>query len=407
VVLGEVGGTYEYEVIEAYKNKHITKPILAWCMGTVSEHFPGEVQFGHAGAFAVTNRATADAKNRAMREAGFVVPKSFNALPKSINDVYISLRNKGIILQEKIVEAPSVPEDFNRAVKFKHVRKATHFICTISDDRGEESTYAGVPISQVSTPETGYSIGDVISLLWCKKRYPKWASNFIETVIKTVADHGPAVSGAHNAKVTARAGKDVISSLVTGLLTIGPRFGGAIDGAASHFKRAFTAGLSPQEFVQEMKGKGTPIPGIGHRVKSLRNPDLRVKSLIDYAKETFPDTSLLEFALKVEKMTSAKKDSLILNVDGCVGVLMVDMWQSLGYMASDIDELIDSGTLNAFFVLGRTIGFIGHILDEKRLNMPLYRHPFEDILYDVSKEQTIIKEPCQSATLHSTTKVAV
>jgi ATP citrate (pro-S)-lyase len=46
------------------------------------------------------------------------------------------------------------------------------------------------------------------------------------------ADHGPCVSGAHNTIVTSRAGKDIVSSLVSGLLTIGPRFGGAIDDAA-------------------------------------------------------------------------------------------------------------------------------------------------------------------------------
>ena len=34
------------------------------------------------------------------------------------------------------------------------------------------------------------------------------------------ADHGPAVSGAHNTIVTARAGKDLVSSLTSGLLTI-------------------------------------------------------------------------------------------------------------------------------------------------------------------------------------------
>lgn len=34
------------------------------------------------------------------------------------------------------------------------------------------------------------------------------------------ADHGPAVSGAHNTIVCARAGKDLISSLTSGLLTI-------------------------------------------------------------------------------------------------------------------------------------------------------------------------------------------
>jgi len=34
------------------------------------------------------------------------------------------------------------------------------------------------------------------------------------------ADHGPAVSGAHNTIICARAGKDLISSLASGLLTI-------------------------------------------------------------------------------------------------------------------------------------------------------------------------------------------
>ena len=34
------------------------------------------------------------------------------------------------------------------------------------------------------------------------------------------ADHGPAVSGAHNTIVSARAGKDLVSSLASGLLTI-------------------------------------------------------------------------------------------------------------------------------------------------------------------------------------------
>ena len=43
-------------------------------------------------------------------------------------------------------------------------------------------------------------------------------------------------AGAHNTIVTSRAGKDLISCLVSGLLTIGPRFGGAIDDAARYFQ---------------------------------------------------------------------------------------------------------------------------------------------------------------------------
>ncbi len=379
VLLGEVGGTEEYKVIDAIKDGRITKPVIAWCIGTIAKHFSSGVQFGHAGASANADAETAAAKNKAMAEAGIHVPESFNDLPATINKVYEELRANGTISE--------IPEpDMNVVPK---VRRPKQFICTISDDRGDEATYAGFPISSVATPDTGKGIGDVISLLWFKKQYPEWATQFIETVIKTVADHGPAVSGAHNAKVTARAGKSVVEALVTGLLTIGPRFGGAIDGAAEHFKYADDNNLTPAEFLAHMKKAGIPIPGIGHRIKSLKNPDLRVEGLKKFAKEYFPATPLLDYALTVEQLTTSKKENLILNVDGTIGILMVDMWRALGYTENEIDEFISSGTLNSFFIVGRSIGFIGHILDEKRLAMPMYRHPMDDILYDVQVAEKI------------------
>jgi len=217
ILLGEVGGTEEYKVIEEIKDGRITKPVIAWCIGTIAKYYDSGVQFGHAGASANADSETAEYKNKAMAEAGIHVPASFNDLPAMINKVFTDLKLADIPEPEMSV-CPTV-------------RRSKEFICTISDDRGDEATYAGFPISSVATPDTGKGIGDVVSLLWFKKQYPKWATDFIETVMKTVADHGPAVSGAHNAKVTARAGKSVVESLVTGLLTIGPRFGGAIDGA--------------------------------------------------------------------------------------------------------------------------------------------------------------------------------
>ena len=375
ILLGEVGGTEEYKVIEAIKAGKITKPIIAWCIGTIAKYYDSGVQFGHAGASANGERETADYKNNAMKEAGIHVPATFNDLPATIREVFGSL-NLADIPEPEINTLPSV-------------RRSKQFICTISDDRGEECTYAGFPISSVATPDTGKGIGDVISLLWFKKQYPKWATDFIETVMKTVADHGPAVSGAHNAKVTARAGKSVVEALVTGLLTIGPRFGGAIDGAAEHFKYADDNNLSPKEFLAYMKKKGIPIPGIGHRIKSLKNPDLRVTGLMNFAAEHFPATPLLDYAKTVEALTTSKKENLILNVDGTIGILMVDMWRALGYTEAEINEFISSGTLNAFFIVGRSIGFIGHILDEKRLAMPMYRHPMDDILYDVPEAEEL------------------
>jgi len=237
-----------------------------------------------------------------------------------------------------------------------------------------------MPISDVFKEQIG--IGGVMSLLWFRRRLPDYASKFLEMVLMLTADHGPAVSGAHNTIVTARAGKDLISSLCSGLLTIGDRFGGALDGAAVQFSQAFDQGLNPHEFVETMRKKGEHILGIGHRIKSRHNPDLRVTILVEFVKKNFPATPILDFALEVEKVTSAKKENLILNVDGCIAVSFVDLMRSSGaFTSEEAAEYAKIGTLNGLFVLGRSAGFIGHYLDQKRLKQGLYRHPADDISY--------------------------
>lgn len=57
------------------------------------------------------------------------------------------------------------------------------------------------------------------------------------------------LAGAHNTIVTARAGKDLVSCLVSGLLTIGPRFGGAVDDAARYFQDACDRGICDKKHV--------------------------------------------------------------------------------------------------------------------------------------------------------------
>ena len=103
----------------------------------------------------------------------------------------------------------------------------------------------------------------------------------------------------------------MVSSLVSGLLTIGDRFGGALDSAARQFSKAYDSGLNPHEFVNQMRNEGQLISGIGHRVKSLNNPDMRVKLMKEYVKSSFPQTPLLDFALKVEKITTSKVSILV------------------------------------------------------------------------------------------------
>jgi citrate synthase len=298
------------------------------------------------------------------------------------------LRSKGEVSEIAEPEAPKIPADYSKALSSGDIRRPTTFICTISDDSGEELLYAGKRLSDVLDQKMG--IGGVIGLLWFKKELPDYAAAFIELVLQIVADHGPAVSGAHNAIVASCAGKDLISSLCSGLLTIGPRFGGAIDDAAREFKRAKETGVTPEQFVNEMKKKGINIPGIGHKIKSVKNPDKRVQLLIQYARKNFPSTDLLNYALQVEELTTAKKGNLILNVDGCIGILFLDLMSSCGaFSQAEIDEIIKLGYLNGLFALGRSIGLIGHILDQKRQGARLYRHPTEDIAYMMPSAEDI------------------
>ena len=87
VLLGEVGGIEEYRVIDAVKKGIIKKPIVAWAIGTCAKMFTTEVQFGHAGSMANSDSETADAKNRAIRAAGFVVPDTFEELPRMLKEM--------------------------------------------------------------------------------------------------------------------------------------------------------------------------------------------------------------------------------------------------------------------------------------------------------------------------------
>jgi len=380
VLLGEVGGIDEYDIVEALKSGRITKPLVAWCIGTCASKFAFEVQFGHAGALARVEMETSVAKNAALKEAGANVPQNFFEFGTLMKSVYTDLVRSGTLIPAPEVEKPKIPMDYQWAKRLGLVRKPAAFISSISDDRGDELKYGNMPISQVFEKDLG--VGGVLGLLWFRRQLPAHVTKFIEMILMVTADHGPAVSGAHNTIVSARAGKDLVSSLASGLLTIGPRFGGALDEAAQMFTAASDKGIDAETWVKEMRKQNKLIMGIGHRIKSLTNPDKRVEIIKNYALEHFDDNSILLFALAVEQITTKKKANLILNVDGCIAVCFVDMLRSCGaFTTQEADEMIGYGCLNGLFVLGRSIGFIGHFLDQKRLKQGLYRHPWDDISY--------------------------
>ncbi len=380
VALGEIGGKDEYKIIEAIKAGTITKPLVIWVAGTGARILPAGLQFGHAGAMAGSDMETAEAKNKALREVGAIVPDSYEDLDKFIGQTFENLIKEGKVKPVEDFEPPKIPLDFDDATRLGVVRRPTDVIVSISDDRGEIVTFNQVPLDKIIRENR--SIGYVIGLLWFKRELPEFAQQYIEMVIKLTADHGPAVSGAHNAIITARAGKDLMSALASGILTIGPRFGGAVSDAAKYFREAMHKRMTPIEFMNYMKEiVQINIPGIGHRVKSVQNPDMRVVLLKEFIFKNFPKHPHLDYALEVEKATTSKRNNLILNVDGCIGITFLDLLENLDYTKEEIEDVIYSEALNGLFVLGRSIGMMGHIFDQKRQRAGLFRQPYDEILF--------------------------
>ncbi len=386
VLLGEVGGLEEYKVVEALKSGKIKKPLIAWVTGTCSKIFPTEVQFGHAGARAGANNETADSKNAALKEAGAIVPDSFDDLPEEIKKTYDELKSKGIIQEIKEFVPPQLPMDYDALMKQGLIRRHAEFINTIADERGELS-YSGVPITKIIKEK--HSIGYAIGLLWLQKKLPEYASEFIELLITVFADHGPCVSGAHNTMVAARAGKDLISSVASGLLTMGPRYGAAQEESGRYYFWARKEGLTPQEAIDYAKKNHIPLPGFGHKVKSTKNIDWREKILIEFVREKFPYTEYLDYCLEMEKITTKVSDKFIFNIGGISGALWLDLLKSLGYTDDEVGELIEEGILTSINVLSRIIGYIGHHLEQNRLKENLYRVPYDDVLYSLPKEEDL------------------
>ena len=128
------------------------------------------------------------------------------------------------------------------------------------------------------------------------------------------------------------------------------------------FSTAYDSGLQPQDFVDDIHKKKKKIVGIGHDRFTVKNPDKRVLIIKDYVSQKFPAKPMVEFALEVEKITTSKKEGLILNIDGIIACAFVDMLKNSGHFSEEeAEKFISLGALNGIFALGRSIGLIGTI----------------------------------------------
>ncbi|MBY0110533.1 hypothetical protein K2Y00_00800 [Patescibacteria group bacterium] len=366
VYFGELGGVDEYEIVEMIKEKKLTKPVVAYIAGIVDEAFDEHMQFGHAKALVAHKDESARAKREALRGVGVIAPDTFpeflealktlpgNDFSDTMSDIQpLMTRQKSILSTRHVTDLESVP---------------------VFVEGGKLVAQEG-PFGSA-----------VIAALLGKPASSPVTKAFAEAIFTLLIDHGGHVSGAVNTMVTARAGKDLVSSLTSGLLTIGPRFGGAINEAARTWRAGLASGQSAADFVESATKGGKVISGIGHRKYRVGIPDPRVAALSSFAEllQTHPH---YDFARSIEKVTTGKNGSLILNVDGVIAALMQDILiECEGYGEKEIQELIDAEFFNALFVIPRAVGFIAHFMEQKENDEGLFRLP-DDLLFERKNEQ--------------------
>ncbi len=366
VYFGELGGSDEYEIVDLMRTKKLTKPIICYVAGVIDEAFDERMQFGHAKALVARKDESARAKRDALNAAGAVAPESFplflqalRDLPlPSVRDTVIDTalfmnRKHSILSSRKIVDLDEVP---------RFVKDGT----------------------LVQQPQNAFASAALHALLG--KRVSAETAAFVENIFELLIDHGGHVSGAVNTMVTARAGKDMVASLAAGLLTVGPRFGGAVNEAARSWHEGVIGAHDAAAYVEAKNKSGVLLSGIGHRKYRVGIPDPRVAALSEFA-SLLSKHPHYDFARAIEAVTTGKNGNLILNVDGVMAALLLDLLQEKeGYTDSEIGELIEAEFFNALFVIPRTVGFISHFIEQKRNDEGLFRLP-DELLFEREDDQ--------------------
>jgi ATP citrate (pro-S)-lyase len=394
VYFGELGGGDEYLLVDLIKAQKVTKPVIAYIAGTVAELFDTPPQFGHAKAMAARADESARAKAEALRAVGvkaaltfaeFVAairaipgassPHTFTEIRSSEPQTSLEQPTQAPNFGDITPTGPATPQPF-RSDALAGRRKAL-IASSVSRDTGTTVEILGQDLLDLAEHRSFAAIA--VSMFLGRPIKSKELEQFVDFVLRLLVDHGPYVSGAVNTIVTARAGRDLESALAAGLLTIGPRFGGAINQAAATWLQGVASATTPAALVETLAAKKQYISGIGHRKYRVDLPDPRVAALLQHAKNLKPGR-FTAFARGVEDETVRKKGNLILNVDGTIAAILLDLLsEKEHYTDTELRALVDTGFFNALFVLSRSVGFMAHYFDQVRLDEGLFRLRPDDV----------------------------
>jgi citrate synthase len=182
-------------------------------------------------------------------------------------------------------------------------------------------------------------MGELLSLAW------NVDARLINAALILIADHELNVS-AFTARVVASADATPYAAVIAGLAALsGVKHGANVEQVTAFLREIGDPNYARQAIMERLQ-RGERIPGFGHRVYAGIDP--RAETLLDLIRQRYP-TPLTDAVLEAARDAIHKEP----NIDLALGTL-------------EQVAALPRGSGLALFALGRTVGWIGHAIEQYR-----------------------------------------
>jgi len=195
----------------------------------------------------------------------------------------------------------------------------------------------------------GQSAGDTVARALQRRWVPgeSGAANLIDRALVLCADHELNVSS-FTARCVASAGATPYAVVVAGLAALGGvKHGGNTERVEAFLAEADAAGDARRVITSRLR-RGEVVPGFGHQLYPDGDP--RGEALLAAVAAAYPDSATSKLAGETAEVAGDMMDERP-NVDFALAVLA----RALG---------LPPGGALALFALGRTVGWVGHAIEQ-------------------------------------------
>lgn len=206
---------------------------------------------------------------------------------------------------------------------------------------GKDAVIRGTPLEEVM----GMEFSDGIWLLLTGEEPTDDESELFKTVLSSSLDHGVGNPSTVSARTVQSGGNGMNTSVAAGILAVGDKHGGAIEGAMEMIQ----SGEPAEEIVDRKLEEGEKVPGLGHKVHDDEDP--RARKIFEKAERLGLAGQHVEKMRDIQDVLAEEKTRLVINVDGAIAAVMSD----LGW---------DSRLGKGLFIIARTPGLVAHVHEE-------------------------------------------